>query len=1351
MKFLKEIYKRPLTIAFVIIIMLVLGIFSTSSMTVNLLPNIEFPYLTVQTIYAGASAEVIDKKITTVLQNDLSTMSGIHSIDTYSLDNASVILLQFDYGTNIDKKEEELEKRLAQIELPSDCSKPEISDIDFNNTAIYSFTMYSQEDDMEALYQEASNMKTQIQSIDGVGDVSLVGSPQKTIEVETINGLEMLSGLLVKEIAENKALDIPLGEIDSEGNKITINNDSGVKTVEEIQNMQISATLENDQLVKIQEVQTLIKQMESMTSETLHNIKDESQGMLDFIDTLETSTNEERNALINNLTMMKTLTNLLETYSATSLQFMWDNALKTLVESESFKNMTDEQLQTIAKDFSLSYELLKWLQINAEINPETNVTYAEEKWAILVNFKTNHPDVINDEDYIQLLYDLEVVSNDVNNENYMSESDILDAIKLSRIVNTTFLNNVVTTLNNGETPTNAQYASIFTLTGSTHTLPVTATTLEFIRDPNFMDNLEVFYQYKLTHEHIEVVENEDGTSENVLVADPMPSQDFVDLLNQMTFSSPLPVKLTAPLVDFIRNLDATNQNVTFKASDIASVELTSVYSDFAYYNSKRAIQIDVYANSNGNASNIARSIEKLIDKGNESNKGITIVSLNNQADFINDSLVNALVSLLIGMFLAVAVIYLFLRKMKSSLIIAISMPLSVLCTLFCLYLMGITLNMVSVGGIAVGIGMLVDNSIVVLESITSEKAKGKSNMRAAVDGVKLVLGSLIGSTLTSVCVFFPILFINGLTKEIFADLSWAVIFSLSFSLLVAILIIPTLFCLFYRRKKNRTVDNSVRPEGKFFTKIKNWYLNFLKKALKHKKATILASLGIFAASIALIFACNIEFMPTVDQHTLQLTIKYEYGDDPNDCQKKTYQAYELIENNIENVEYISQSIGMSGLVSTTQTGTILVKLTDKSKATKNVIEDIRNVFIDNNYNENYEIMEIDGIVASLTGGLSGISVSIYGEDVDTLKEISKEIQEDVLKKEGIRHYSDNMLNEVQSYTIKFDLDALKAQNIDYQTLVQTLRIGLAGYDVAYLDVGNEEIKVNVSWREDAIGDYYDSLDKFVVGYDTDTNPIYLENVAEIQLKTGRNVIRKSGELNVLDISIETFGIDTNTASKYLQQSTDKVLKNYPGYESKASGVSYYLSDAFGGLVIALIISFFLLFGVMACLFESLRKPLIIIFSLPFAFTGAFIALAVTRVSLNIVSFIGLIMLMGVIINDAIVLNERFNQLREEYKMDDKNAIINGCSQRLRAVLMTTLTTVLALIPMALGLGQGGTLMQPLGIVAIGGMTVGTLATLIIIPCAYALVYRIDFGDKKTKTKKRKTRNLIAKVYNNKEE
>ena len=1347
MRFLKKLFLKPVTIIFAIIIAVLLGIVSTTKMAVNLLPNIAFPYLAIQTSYVGASAEVVDKEVTIPLENRISKVSGIHEISTYSIDNASVIIVQFDYGIDTTKKEKEIINQFNEIVLPNGVNEPTISTIDLNASSLYSLTVYSDTENMDDVYKKTLELESKLASINGVASIKCSGNPTITVNVEMINGLEMLAGLLVKGLVTNSSFDIPLGDIINNGDKITINNHSKAETIEEIKKSIFSLDLTNSEIALITSIQDYISEIEKMNVEETIKYKEDADRINDFIDELESSTNDELEDLVSNLSMIKTFVSLIEDYSSASLKLMWSSSLKPLFENDDFRNMNDNDLHNIASDLGVSYDLVKWLHDNSEINPLTGKTYAEEKWQKIVDFRKINENEdgtlkedFSDSKFVSLFYDIEIVSNDESNENYMSSNDIEEAIEFSRKVNTIALNTVVDHLKNDEEVSNQEYANIFIYEGSDISLPLNSQTIDFIRSEHFEENYQVFYSYKIIHEHEETIVNEETKEEEIIkVGDDISSSDFISMYEKMIFDSEAEVKPTVKLLDFIRKVDSTSNTLKIRVDDVADVQLNTSFESKAFYNSMLAIQLDIFGDVNSNATAIAKEAKKIIEEFNKNNEGYMAVSLNNQADFINDSLSNALISLLIGCLLAVVVIYLFLRKIKSSLIIAVSMPLSVLLTLIVLYAMGITLNMVSVGGIAVGIGMLVDNSIVVLESITSEKEKGKNVLEASVDGVKLVIGSLIGSTLTSICVFFPILFIEGLTKEIFSDLAWAVILSLSFSLLVAVVVIPSLFCLFYHKK-----DKNTHKESKVFNRIGIWYTKRLESLLKHKYITILVVLGVFFASIGLVFTCPIEFLPSIDQHRIQVNINFEGGTESTYCQKKTQEAYQLIMNNVDDIDYMSQSVGFAGLIETNRSGIITIQLKDNAKKTKDVCEDVRLIFRDNNFDEEYSIVELDGVVASLTGGMNGVSVSIYGEDVDTLKEISNKIENIVEEKNGIRNASNNMLSSSRSYNIRFDQESLIENGLDYSTLVQTLRIGLAGYDVYEIVEDKVSADVTVVWKEDTIGEYYNSLLDLIVGIknnnENDVEFVHLKDVATINEEYGRHVIRKLNGKNVLTITVEYYGIDTNTASKYLTNTAKEVLKDYEDYSFNQGGVSYYLSDAFNGLIIALIISFFLLFGVMACLFESLRKPLIIIFSFPFAFAGGFLALSISRVSLNVVSFIGLIMLMGVIINDAIVLNERFDQLKES-GMNPKEAVIEGANQRLRAVLMTTLTTVLALIPIALGLGSGGELMQPLGVVAIGGMTIGTIVTLILIPSVYSVIYRIDFNDKKKKEKGERDNNV----------
>ncbi len=1354
MHFLKSLFKRPVTIIFSIVLMIVIGVISTSSMAVNLLPNISFPYLSVVTTYVGASAEVVETNITVPLEHTLSSLTELRSIQTYSMDNASALILEFEYGANIEKKIDEANDKIKTINLPQECSEPTFSTLNLNATAVSTISIFSSSSDSKSLYNDAEKLKSELANIDGVSSVSIKGAPTQTIQVSPIHGLESATLLLVQALS-NGSYDIPLGSIQENEMSVSVVNNSKPTTIDEIKNLPLEINFGTEMTTTFVSVQELITRVNNLTTDDLNTFKDDAFAINDVINYLESADNTELDNISSSINSIQVLTRLTTNYSSTTLQFLWDNVLKNIVQSDTFLNMTDTELETLSKNIGIDLETLKWIQNNSKPNTEGQ-SEMDNYWKIIVDFRIEQENEhqngvieITDEEYALLIEELGFVNtSDVNDPNYIEKKTLLSVIEIANKTNSLTLNNIITKLKNDETVSNSDYALLFI--GNTSSVSVlTSSMLDWIRSEYFSSDFDILYQYKLNHQHIETTINPDtNLEETILVADYMSSEDLYNLYTKMHFQKDIvPLQITVDIIDFIRNVTFTSDGkCRLILDDMANIKINEVYDSSNYFgdSSINSLRLEIYSDGDGNTSQIVSQVERIINNFECKESNGDIVMIDNQAAFINDSLSNAVSSLIIGGVLAIIIIYLFLRRIPSSLIIAVSMPLSILCTLACLYFMGITLNMVSVGGLAVGIGMLVDNSIVVLESITSEKAKGKSALEASVDGTKLVIGSLVGSTLTSICVFFPILLIDGLTKEIFRDLSLAVIFSLTFSLIVAVLVIPTLYIVFYKNKEEKP-----KKKASFMEKLKDKYGSLLTKILHHRTITLCTSLFVFAISMCLVFTTGIEFMPSIDQGQIEVNLKYTSEDDFEYCNKNSLYVYDLIEDNIDNIKTITMSVASQGLLATSTSGLIHIQLDDNAKRTQDVCEDIRVLIKNSDYKlDNYTVTEIDGVVASLTGGMAGVSFSLEGDNLEDLKTVASKIEEKGIKESGIRKISDDILDNQTTYTIKIDPAKCQKYGIDYSLLVQTLRVGLAGYQTNTITVDSQEKQVEVIFDSQTFLDYYETINNYVVGYDSNGNPITLANtvdyedenkpyVGSISIKKGPNVIKKIHGNYVVTLSVETYQLDTGSATSTMKNVIESIIKDYPNITYSSGGVSSYLTEAFSGLVTALVISFFLLFGIMACLFESLKKPLIVIFSIPLSFTGGFLALLITRVSLNIVSFIGFIMLMGVIVNDAIVLLERIQQLIDEENYEPHEAVIEGCKQRLRAVLMTTLTTVLALFPMALGLGEGGALMQPLGIVAFGGMCLGTIVTLVLIPTVYCLIHKIRFSKKRERKKRSK--------------
>lgn len=835
--------------------------------------------------------------------------------------------------------------------------------------------------------------------------------------------------------------------------------------------------------------------------------------------------------------------------------------------------------------------------------------------------------------------------------------------------------------------------------------------------------------------------------------------------------------LSNELLDFIAAQDFTNLTLNSegervyvtKVGDIATVEKTAAYSSYAYYCSGgkiySGIVLEVYKANGANASAVVQAVKNEYAQGYTAN----IKLLDDQSQFISDSVSNVLISMLIGGALAILIIFLFLKTVRTSLVIAITMPLSVLAALICLSLMGITLNMVSLGGLAVGIGMLVDNSIVVIEAISKHRDAGKTAFDAAVDGTSEVGGALFGSTLTTVCVFVPILFVGGLTAEIFTDLAFAVIFSLAFSLIVALTVIPALYALFEGKKRllkggkisteplgdeQLTIDMlssdeefkqhsqtavvarnpmpAVVAKKKFTFRrsyvmdaLTRFYSAALPKILNKKLVTVLTAVAVFGASIGLLFLTGTEFLPSIDKGQIEVTMSYGGGKDLQAIQEDVLNFSEVIAENVENVDYVSASIGKNGILALTDTGIITVQLTT-NRRTDRVVEEIRGLAKTHKTEGNVTVRQIDGVVASLMSGADNMSVTIVGSDGERLAEIADKLKTK-LAENGFEDITDSATEKVPQYTLQFDRAKLAQYGIDYRTAVLTLRIGLASYTACTVTIDGEELNIDVRFADNAVTGKRD-LENFIIGFDAAAGrQVRLKDVLKggaVTEELNESCIRRSNGNVMVSVSATLPDTDTGAAGKQMQKIAAEVLKEYEDCSFESGGITSYLNDAFAGLAVALAVSFFLLYAVMAIQFGSALKPLIIMASIPFSFTGGFIALVITGTSLNVVSFIGLIMLMGVVVNNAIVMLEKIKQLKNA-GMPHYNAVIAACGVRLRPILMTTLTTILALIPMAIGIGQGSELMQPLGIVVIGGLLLGTLVTLVLVPAVYSAVHRIS--------------------------
>ena len=1329
---LKKLVLRPITVCVIVVIVLALGILGTGSMAVNLMPNMNMPFLGIAVAYPGASAETVEREVSSVLEENIRTISNIDTLTAYSYDNASVITIQFDYGSDLEKKQDEIEKKLKLITLPSGCYEPVYSTVDFTATAVATMTLHRADGDIDKIVEDAQELSKIFYGVDGVGEVKIIGAPTSKIELKSLEGLD-ISILMVAQALAYESYDIPLGSIITDGNSASIKNESSATSIDELKALPVKLELSTSAWTALETLKTTIDEFEDATVEELEDQIAGAKDARDFIKEIDDMTAEEVEDLSDGLTSMRSIMTLVRENTDTTLKIMWNQVIKPLANDPDFLAATDEDLEKMSAQYDINKETLKTLQewaIDGTL---------EQKWNIIVDFRKNHPEEeIEYTHFADLFIDLEVVDDyDPNSPTAeQDKQDIVDACELADNVNTLAFDSIIESKKEGEDITDEQYAALFVGSSYAEETPAVASAqfINIIRQESFDQNCETVLNFKKSHL------NEDGTPS--LLSD----EDIITLYDSLVLEEDLGITPTLDLVHLVRKIDFEEVNYTedntgyliLKVEDLCRVYYETKYDTYAEYNGSFSIMIEIYTKSGANTTVTVDGVKEIIAEDLVDSQ---IFLLDDQSDDIMTSIMSVVESMIIGGILAIIILLIFLKKIRTSIIISITMPLSILAALLCLYLTGITINLVTLGGLAVGIGMLVDNSIVVIESISKRREKGESIYDACVEGTLEVGGSLIASTLTTVIVFVPILFTSGLTKEIFKDMSWAVIYSISFSLIVSIFVIPTLYCLAYKKEMNKEKrgekvefkETEVEKKGLVYS-IEKKYAKVLEKVLKKPGLVVITSLLIFISSIALVFTTGIEFLPPDDQGLIEVNIDYSMSTSLEDARENAIEVRDILSNNLEEVEYISVVVGTSSILSTSPYSTITLQMTDEAKDSNTIAEEIRELLKDNPYK--VAVTPIDGLVATFTSGaLSGVSITLKGPDIEELLAIYNEAYPSLMAIDGVSKIYNDASEQSTEYIIKIDRTLCAEYDIDYEVVVAMLRAGIAGHDVAEIRLNGEDLTaINIQFNENTLQNI-DSISNVLIGANDD-GAIKLKDVATIKETTKKSVIVKQDKDYILNITFETHNVDMGTASTKIYDILDPILSNHKHYSYVESGVNAYLTEAMAGLVVALIASFFLLFGVMACQFESLVKPLIVIVSIPFAFTGGFLGIVFAQQTLNVVSFIGLIMLMGVIVNDAIVLIDKIDMLIEE-GVNPFQAVVEGGANRLRPILMTTLTTVLALVPLALGFGEGAALMQPMGVVVIGGLTLGTLVTLVLIPSFYCLVKKIKHPNTQPRVRKSK--------------
>lgn len=737
-----------------------------------------------------------------------------------------------------------------------------------------------------------------------------------------------------------------------------------------------------------------------------------------------------------------------------------------------------------------------------------------------------------------------------------------------------------------------------------------------------------------------------------------------------------------------------------------------------------SIGLTIQKEATANTLEVTKRIKREINNIIEEYEDINIEIAFDQGIFVEQSINGVIQNGIIGALLAMLILFLFLKNLRPTLVIAISIPISVISTFILLYLSNTTLNMISMSGLALGVGMMVDNAIVVLESIYRHRREGKSRIEAALTGTKEVGGAIIASTLTTVVVFVPIVFTEGLASEIFKEMALTVTFSLLASLAVALTIVPMLSSKMLHisngKGKSSFYSKIVDKWDKVINGLDNIYRVALKGVLNSRLITIIVTIVISGASIATLYFVGTEFIPDTDQGLFTVSIDMGEGVVLEETDEVVKKVEEIIEK-IPEVEIVFATVGGSssnvmslGTESSSASVDVTLKpLSERSKSTSEIVEMVRK-----------EVAKIPGAditvrnagmdMLSMMG--SAISVQIYGDDLGELAKIASEVEEIVESVEGTRQVETSVSKGRLEAGVYVNRDKASMYGLSTIQVASAISTALQGQVATRYRIGGNEIDVRLKFP-DEVTKTYQSLNNISVLSPLGVN-VPLGEVVEIKLEEGPINITRRNQTRYVTVNADLYGRDLGSVNAEIQEKLNE-LKLPDGYYTQLGGENEQIVESFESLGKALLLSILLIYMVMAAQFESLSQPFIIMFSVPLAFSGAVLGLFITGRTLNVASFIGVIMLAGIVVNNAILLVDYINNLRES-GMERDEAILKAGPTRLRPILMTTLTTILGLVPLALGIGEGAEIQAPLATVVMFGLALSTLLTLLIIPVIYTL-------------------------------
>ena len=1322
--------KKPMTIFVAVIVVIVLGIVSVFKMTPDLLPNMDFPYAIILTTYPGQTPETVESVVTKPLEQSLSTIDGVKTITSTSSDNYSILTLEFEDGTNMDTATVDMRGNLDTIKdaWPDGVGSPYLMKINPNMMPVAMVAVdYDGYDTVQISDYVNNELKNQLEGIDGVASVSTKGIvTQKENVIISQTKIDALNAKINDALndkfgdAEKKISDakkelqdnISKAEQGSDTIEQSINNlnsqqeevakqlaDAQGKAQSgytEILNAKMQLLDQQQSLTATKQTLTIAYQTLTQIKEKLDSLQDEKAQLTQQIEAFEKIYNDYKDAL-----------SKLANPDLTDEQLAQVRAILAKIDEELDKygfpkeeleerlNNAKNALTNVDKAITQTVEALKGLDTTEEKLDDTIAEIADKISQV-------------DGGITQIAAAVKGLDN-----NTVSVNQALSEIEKQQSLAAYQLSGGLSALNTKQSEVNSALTQLNSA------------------------------QEELKSASDELSDQKDKAKKAADMTNTVTISNVSNILTAQNFSMPAGyvsddenIKYLVRVGDKIDG-DKEMQSLALfdtgidgigvaKLSDVADVFIADDSDEvFTKINGNSGVVFSFSKQSDAATATVSENIAKKLNSLTQENEGLHFTTLMDQGDYIDIIINSVLQNLLMGAVLAIIILYLFLRDIKPTLIVALSIPISVIFALVLMYFSGVTLNMISLSGLAIGVGMLVDNSVVVIENIYRLRNLGVPPVKAALNGAKQVAGAIASSTLTTICVFFPIVFIEGLTRQIFIDMALTITYSLLASLIVALTLVPAM---------GQRMLRKVKPvKHGMFDKMLGGYEKSIRFVLKHRAIALIAAVVLLFGSMFGAVARGFSFMPNMASTELSVTVKLDDSatmDDTIDAAQNlldTLSEYDEFETVGVMTGSTTSLMGLTGSVSSSDAdkGSVMayaVFKDDKVKNSESISKEIE-----------AELQSIDGDVVvsgssssssmSAMLGDDGVSIKLYGDDLKTLQNTAKDMAEKLAAVDGIDE-TDNGIGAT-SGEIKVTVDKTKAakKSLTVAQVYQQIAAAItsettsstltnSGKDLDVVVIKDENSDVTKNNIKDIKLTYTDKE-----GNEKTTK---LSEVAEISDSESMNSITRSDQKRYIKVSGTLKDGYTNTDVSNKAKALFDDYKLPDGCSIEYSGSNESTMEAVNQMLLMMLLGVILIYLIMVAQFQSLKSPFIIMFTIPLAFTGGFLGLLITGFDVSVVALLGFVMLCGIIVNNGIVLVDYINNLRLEGK-ERREAIVEAGKTRMRPILITAITTVLGLSTMALGIGTGSEIMQPIAIVCIGGLLYATIMTLYIVPVIYDIL------------------------------